>query len=171
MRGPNPVLTSYYGNEKVAGLGAAAYSVLVQQVLQHDSAKQEQEAARLNEIAQELEGERIRPALDALRHTVVDSGMTRLASIAALAGVDMAKRAGIIGGVAGALVKSPTARKVVGLGALAGGGLLAAKAINKAPQELGRESGPQAFGGGRFGYTPAMGVNSYGVPQAGTPLM
>jgi hypothetical protein len=170
MRGPNPVLTYYYGNEKVAGLGAAAYDMLVQQMLSHDDAKQEQEAARLNAIAQEMEQERMRPAVEALRYTPVDAGMMRLASVAALAGVDMAKRAGIIGSAAGALVKSPTARKVVGLGALAGGGVLAAKAINAIPQELGREAGPQTFGSGRLGYSPPMGVNAYGVPQAGTPL-
>jgi hypothetical protein len=171
MNGPNPVLTYYYGNEKVAGLGSAVYSMLLQQMMSHDTEKQEQEAQRLNEIAQEVEHERIRPAIEALRYTPVDPGMVRLASVAAYAGVDMAKRAGIIGGTIGALAKSPTARKAIGLGAIAGGGVLAAKAINKVPQELGREAGPQSWNSGRFGYNPAFGVNQYGQPQAGTPLM
>jgi hypothetical protein len=159
--------TEYLYVQKHAGLAGAAYQLLQSEVLQHDDAKQEQQAAILNEIARELEEERIRPAVEALRHTPVHAGMERLASVAALAGVDMAKRAGIIGGVLG----SPLARKAIGGAAVVGGGLLAAKAINKVPQELGREAGPRTFGSGRFGFNPAFGVNAYGQPQVGTPLV
>jgi hypothetical protein len=79
----------------------------------------------------------------------------------------MAKRAGIVG----AVVRNPTARKALGGAALVGGGLLAAKAIKTIPQELGREAGPRTFGSARFGFNPAFGVNQYGQPQAGTPLI
>jgi hypothetical protein len=163
--------TEYMYLQKRAGLGTAAYQLLQSEVLQHDDEKQEQQAAMLNEIARELEEERIRPAVEALRHTPVHAGMERLASVAAHAGADMAKKAGIVGSVVGGLAKSPTARKVVGGAALVGGGLLAAKAINKVPQELGREAGPRTFGSGRFGFNPAFGVNAYGQPQVGTPLV
>ena len=202
MSGPNPVLTHYYGNEKCAGLAAAAYQVLQSEMLSRDNEKQEQQAAILNEIAHELEEERIHQAIGALQHSSVrhvnlpggrgpsagdvggyslgseiDSplfdkeGMKRLASVAALTGVDMAKKAGIVGSIAGGLVKSPLARKAVGGAALVGTGLLAAKAINRVPQELGRQAGPRTFGSGRFGFNPAFGVNEYGQPQAGTPLL
>ncbi len=110
-------------------------------------------------------------ARDALR---VPEDMVRLASIAAGAGADLAKSAGI-GSLAmkgvGALVKSPTARNLAGGAALLGGGLLAAKAIKKVPEVMGREATPKVYGGGPFGYNPPNAVNEYGVPQAGTPLV
>jgi hypothetical protein len=99
--------------------------------------------------------------------------MVRLASIAAHIGADLAKSAGI-GGLAlkgvGALAKSPTARGVLGGGALVGGGLLAAKAMKKVPEVMGQESGAKTFGSGRFGYNPPGAVNEYGVAAPGSPI-
>lgn len=97
----------------------------------------------------------------------VPEGMVRLASIAAQTGVELAKKAGIIGTVA----TSPLARKALGVGAVVGGGLLAAKGISKAHQIMGEEASPQTFGSGRFGVKLPYGVNQYGQPQVGTPLM
>jgi hypothetical protein len=101
----------------------------------------------------------------------VPEGMVRLASIVAQAGVDLAKKAGIVGTVAGGLIKSPLARKAVTVGAIGGAGLLAAKGIRKTQQVMGSESGPQTFGPGRFGFNPAFGVNEYGQAAPGTPLV
>jgi hypothetical protein len=97
----------------------------------------------------------------------VPEGMVRLASIAAQAGVELAKKAGILGAVA----TSPLARKALGVGAIVGGGVLAAKGISKAHQIMGEEASPQTFGSGRFGMKLPYGVNQYGQPQVGTPLM
>ena len=81
--------------------------------------------------------------------------------------------AGMMGGAAlGAgklMAQHPGA--VLGAGVL-GAGAVASKAINTGVQALGQgEAGPGTFGGGRFGYQLANGVNAYGQPQLGTPLL
>jgi hypothetical protein len=101
----------------------------------------------------------------------VPEDMISLASIAAQAGADMAKSAGIVGSVVGGLVKSPLARKAVGAGALIGGGMLAAKAIKTVPKMLGGETRPQSFGSGHLSYNPAGTINSYGQPDVGSPVV
>jgi hypothetical protein len=101
----------------------------------------------------------------------VPEDMRSLASIAAYAGADLAKSAGIVGSVVGGLAKSPLARKVVGAGALIGGGLLAAKAIKTVPKMLGSETAPKPFGSGHLAYNPAGSINSYGQPDVGSPVV
>ena len=104
----------------------------------------------------------------------------RLASIAAGAGADLAKEAGIGDFMAAA----STAKKWLsgGMGlkknlALAAGGvgasMLAAKGVGAAAREMGRPpQGPATYGGSvrGVGYELPFGTNQYGVPQVGTQL-
>jgi hypothetical protein len=76
-----------------------------------------------------------------------------------------AKGPGMMQSMLGANWKS----KALGFGALAGGGYLALKGLNKGLGAMSREAPPQNWGGP--GTALPMGVNEYGEPQMGTPIM
>lgn len=59
--------------------------------------------------------------------------------------------------------------KALALGAVAGGGYLGLKGLNKGLGWASREAPPQSWGSSETQLP--MGVNQYGVPQSGTPLM
>lgn len=131
------------------------------------------------------------PAAEALRHTDVPEEMIRLAAVGVDIGAELAKTAGFsltpmadIGKKALEATKSlgqqgvQAAKKTMGhVGLAVGAGTLAAGAlgaygVNKGVQALGQPApGPATFGGGRFGQQLAYGVNNYGQPQLGTPLL
>lgn len=166
-----------------------------------DDEEREREHTQEYEGRRERALEQVAPAVHALRHTdVPDDSTVRLASVARVVGTELAKHAGLnlssvagIGkkaleagksvgsgvagvakkipgaGVAGFVAKHPGA--VLGAGVL-GAGALGAKAINTGVGLLGQEpKGPATFGGGRIGTQLAYGVNQYGQPQLGTPLL
>jgi len=59
--------------------------------------------------------------------------------------------------------------KALALGAVAGGGYLGLKGLNKGLGVMSREAGPQSWGSPETQLP--MGVNQYGNPQLGSPLM
>lgn len=114
-----------------------------------------------------------------------DAGMTRLASIAAAAGADLAKEAGVgvpsgnlvsraSGALKGKLGLGWKGQALLGAGAI-GAGVLATKGGQKLQRYAAKEpEGPAVFGmgkpSGNIGYQIPMGVNQYGQPEVGTPL-
>lgn len=197
MNGPNPVLMHYYGNEElyqkklsgaaerlsakflakvppslegVAAKGPAPSKArkLVEGLLNSESdALFHHDAHGSMDLEEGLTHLNTRAPLRKRKQAAVPEGMVRLASIVAQTGVDMAKKAGIVGAIA----TSPLTRKALTVGAIGGAGLLAVKGLRKTQQAMGAESGPQTFGPGRFGFNPAFGVNSYGQAAPGTPLV
>lgn len=85
-------------------------------------------------------------------------------SAAAPAAAPAGPKPGLMEGMLGKNWKA----KALGYGALAGGGYLALKGLNAGLGALSRPAPPQSWGAG---YQVPMGVNQYGYPQAGTPLM
>jgi hypothetical protein len=183
MNGPRADLLSRYGTEEVlreknAGAGSLIERMgilLLNEALlasnHADDVVVQEEHDRQYEGRREHALAKLEPALHALQHTDVPQ-MERLASVGVKMGTDLAKIAGMGSLVAGAgrfAMKHPGL--VAGAGVL-GAGALGAKAINTGVQALGQEpKGPATFGGGRFGTQLANGVNQYGQPQLGTPLL
>lgn len=121
-----------------------------------------------------------------------DEGMVRLASIASGAGQLLAKAGPTLASAGNAVASklqsslAPSAAKgpgmmegllgnhwkakALGYGALAGGGYMALKGENKALGWMNRPGPEQKTWGSPETQLP-MGVNSYGQPQLGTPLM
>ena len=198
MSAPVYELMTAYGTHdvfraKVAGagallesLGAGVFNAALSHSNQNDDERQREQAAFMNEQLRELELAKIEPSVSALRHTPVDKyASSRLAIGIGEQLAHLTKEGGLgnfssfmssLGGAAKSAVGSTVGRLgwkgQAALGATAlGGGILASKAGNKAVQAMGREQqGPAVYGGGRFGFTPPNAVNSYGVPQQGTPL-
>jgi hypothetical protein len=183
MNGPRADLLRRYGTEDVlreknAGAGSLIERMgilLLNEALlasnrADDVVTQEEHDAQY-EGRREHALAKLEPALHALQHTDVPQ-MERLASAGMAIGVDLAKIAGmgrLAAGAVGFAVKHPGL--VAGAGVL-GAGALGAKAINTGVGALGQEpKGPATFGGSRYGTQLANGVNQYGQPQLGTPLL
>ena len=223
MTTPNAALMRRYGTEEVFLQKTAGAVSLAERVAggllaygrtatnKADDQKTRAQAETMNEMLRELELLKVDTAAQLLRGTPVprfqrpgappayDEGMVTLASVAAVAGAELAKEAGLgnfasfaqtltnaakgLGGGAGgagALLSKGKNFLTGGMGlktnlALGAAGLgavyLGNKGLQKATQAMGSEaSGPATYGGGRLGYQLPYGVNSYGQPQVGTPL-
>ena len=81
------------------------------------------------------------------------------------AGAAVSKGSGMMEGLLGKSWKA----KALGYGALAGGGYLGLKGLNKGLGWMNRPAPEQSWGAPETQLP--MGVNSYGQPQLGTPLM
>jgi hypothetical protein len=215
MNCPNSFLMKCYGTEdvfleKTAGevpLLARLAAGLFNAELAHSNQKGDQrarlEAALQEEAARELELAKIREASAPLngyrddrgvgsargsmdQAIFRDPGMVRLASIAAGAGADLGKEAGIgTGAVPAASNLLAQGKKWLGgglglkanlaLGAAGvGGTILASKAMHAGTRAMAKEPTTPSYGMGHsvrgVGYALPFGVNQYGQPQVGTPL-
>jgi hypothetical protein len=199
MNAPNAALMEHYGTEdvflgKTAGevpLLARLTAALLNAELAHSNQKGDEKAETddsvRDEAVREYEASKLHQAEQGLRAASVpfDPGMTRLASIAADVGSDMAKESGIglnAAPAAGNLLSSAKKFMTGGfglktnlaLGATAvGGTILASKALHKGTQALSKEPQTAVYGTGRprgVGYQLPFGVNEYGQPQTGTSL-
>ena len=184
-----------------ARVAAAVFSGQMVSAAGHAMDLQRAEAHQLNEQFRLLEQRRLAPAVENLQHTRApmfvnaesdlpvgwDEGMVRLASIAHGVGSDMAKLAiGIpaaapkaaapiaaaaakpAGSLMQGLLGNHWKAKALGYGALLGGGYMALKGTNSTLGAMSRPAPPQNWGAGN---QIPMGVNQYGYPQGGTPLM
>ena len=173
----------------VARLSAALLSAGLGHAVVKSQGEQRDEAERMNLAAEELEERRISPATSALRHSRapaligpgfidpamvpvgLDEGMVRLAEATGRA---LAKVAGIgslavqAGTALGKMMPGLKGQAALGAGTL-GAAYLGTKAVKGGLNTLGRESGPRNFGAGN-NQVP-FGVNEYGQPQSGTPLL
>lgn len=93
----------------------------------------------------------------------------RAAASAAAPTAQQAAKPGLMRSALGAAA-SPMGRKVLGYGALLGGGYLALKGVNAGLGALSRPA-PAQQNWGAPGTQLPMGVNQYGQPQPGSPLM
>lgn len=191
MNAPNALLVAAYQNEdvhaeKLAGvpplarrIGTAILNYEMAKGLQRSMRNATEESKMRHQLIGELVHQNMLQAEENLQYTPVPySSMIRLASIAADAGRDMAKEAGIGGDLVGGALKAVmgTAGKIekampwkakiplalAGLGA----GVAAVKGGKAALNYMNQESGPKAYGAG--GPQLNYGVNQYGQPQVGS---
>ena len=187
---PNAALMQHYGTESVFLEKKAGAASLLERLaggamgvgLWHHNAqslaKQQQQAEQMNEMLRELELARVDQAGQTLRFTPVprfapsfvppgwDQGMVRLASVAAQAGADMAKEAGL-GGFSD-FMKSMVP-------ALEGAGQKLTSAFNTAAPQLGQaSSGLLSKGkemlGGRLGLGLKGNLALAGIAAGGLAL-
>jgi hypothetical protein len=211
MNTPVPLLMKHYSTEDVflsktadggsllAQLTVGLLNLGMAESNEHALRKQLQDNDALYEAVRELELAKMRQATAPLKGEASGAEMTRLASVAAGAGADMAiKEAGIgdfvasakalgtkaFGALKGLGADEPKASgKMLGrfglktnlaIGATGlGAAYLGSKAINAGTRELARTpQGPAVYGGQvrGMGYQLPYGVNQYGQPQVGTPL-
>lgn len=184
------------GSPLLTRLTTALLSIELARSAQNSIDEQQASDARAYEAERERKLEEMRLATDSFK--TMEPSMVHVASIAAAAGADLAKEAGIgdfvslaksLGGkaISALNLKASTAARGAarlpgGLGLkgnLALGGAAAAglwggsKLINKATQVMGSAPhGPATYGGAvnGVGYVTPYGVNQFGQPQAGTSL-
>lgn len=199
VEGPNPRLLQRYGNEelykqKLAGrppfLGPLTMAAANWQLFKNrqiELAEQRRQAQVLNEMFREQEHQHMTQALDSMSYSPLSySSMVRLASIAADAGEDLAKQAGVgdfaagVGKLLGGAAKATQAAgpltragitmnslkwKVPAAAAVAGAGYLGYKGMKGVGNYMNQEAGAANWGAGpRLAY----GVNQYGQPQVGS---
>lgn len=198
MNAPNQLLMRAYGTEdvyqaKLAG-GSSFYGPMAAGLASYQWARnrqgeireQRRQAEIMNQMFRHAERQKMQPADEALEFTPMPySTMTRLASIAAEVGGDMAKRAGIgdfassvgklVSGAKGATqaggllqhagslnsLKWKLPLAAAGLGAAA----LTAKGVKGGLNYMSQEAQPKNWG---VGPSLAYGVNQYGQPQVGS---
>lgn len=196
---PHPQLMRRYHTEelyqqKLAGhppfLGPLTMAVANWQLAKNrqiEAAEQKRQAEILNEMFRAREHQQLSQALDSMSYSPLSySSMTRLASVAADAGGDLAKQAGVgnfmagVGKLLGSGAKAtqaagPLARagvtlnnlkwKLPAAAAVAGTGYLGYKGMKAVGNYMNQEAGPTNWGAGpRLAY----GVNQYGQPQVGS---
>jgi hypothetical protein len=184
--------------EKTAGelpLVARVSAALLNAGLGHAAVKsqgeQRDDAALMNLAAEDLEQRRLSPATQSLRHTHApaligrgfvdpamvpvgfDEGMVRLAQasgrvLAKLGGIGYTALAAKAGGTLGKLMPGLKGQLALGAGGV-GAAYLGTKAVKSGLKAFGGESAPKNYGAGN--YQVPFGVNEYGHPQLGTPLI